>query len=190
MSLPDEEAFRPHAPLLLKLARDSIAHGLREGRPLEVDPLQFPSELRGTRATFVTLQHAQTLRGCTGSLEARRSLVADIAHNAYGSAFADPRFPPLTAAELDELEIHLSILSPLERIQAESEDELIAQLRPKVDGLVIREGERVGTYLPAVWDSLPEACRFVRELKRKAGLPEDHWSNSLQLHRYTVVSVP
>jgi len=190
MSSPDAISFASHSSVLLDLARKSIRHGLDHGRALEVDPSEYPAELGETRATFVTLTRLDKLRGCTGSLAARRPLLADIAHNAYASAFADPRFPPLTPLEFEGLEVHLSILSPLERLHAESEADLLAQLRPKIDGLVIREGDRVGTYLPAVWDSLPDARRFVQELKCKAGLGADYWSSTLELHRYTVTSLP
>ncbi len=186
MSSPDTQLFAPHASLLLKLAQRSIRHGLDQGRPLDVDPSEYDPELRAPRATFVTLTRANALRGCTGSLEPCRALVADVAHNAYGSAFADPRFASLTRAELDGLEVHLSILSELERLQVASEAELIAKLRPKLDGLVLREGPLVGTYLPGVWDTLPDARCFVRDLKKKAGLPEDYWSSTLELSRYTV----
>jgi AmmeMemoRadiSam system protein A len=190
MSSPDAEVLKSRASLLLEVARDSIRHGLDVGGPLVVDPSAFPPELREPRATFVTLKRANALRGCTGSIEARRPLVADIAHNAHASAFADPRFPALTPPEFEDLEVQLSILSPLERMYVDSEEALIAALRPKVDGLVICDGERLGTYLPAVWDSLPEARRFVQELKRKAGLPQDYWSGTIELHRYTVTSIP
>ncbi|MCH6563654.1 MAG: AmmeMemoRadiSam system protein A [Myxococcales bacterium] len=189
MSSPDERLFAPHASGLLELAQRSIRHGLDQGCPLDVDPSEYAPELRAPRATFVTLRCANALRGCTGSLEARRALVVDIAHNAYGSAFADPRFAALTHAELEGLELHLSILSELEPLQVASEAELIAQLRPKVDGLVLREGHRVGTYLPAVWDTLPDARLFLRDLKKKAGLPEDYWSSTLELSRYTVTTL-
>lgn len=190
MSSPDAETLQSRAPLLLEVARNSIRHGLDVGGPLAVDPSEFPPDLREPRATFVTLKRANALRGCTGSIEARRPLVADIAHNAHASAFADPRFSPLTPPEFEDLEIQLSILSPLERIHVDSEEALVAELRPKVDGLVISDGERLGTYLPAVWDTLPEARKFVQELKRKAGLPQDYWSSTLELYRYTVTSIP
>ncbi len=190
MSSSDERLLAPHASGLRELALRSIRRGLDQGQPLDVDPSEYAPELRAPRATFVTLTRANALRGCTGSLEARRALVVDIAHNAYGSAFADPRFAALTQAELEGLEVNLSILSELEPLQVASEAELIAQLRPKVDGLVLREGHRVGTYMPAVWDTLPDARLFLRDLKKKAGLPEGYWSSTLELARYTVTTLP
>jgi AmmeMemoRadiSam system protein A len=176
--------------MLLDIARQSIACGLRTGQPLVVDPDAHPPELRERRATFVTLHRASELRGCLGGLVASRPLVADVAHSAFGAAFRDTRFPPIEAGELDELEIHVSILSPLEPLAATDEKALLDAIRPGVDGLVVRDGGRQGTFLPAVWENLPEPSAFWRELKRKAGLPLDSWSSRWEIFRYTVESVP
>jgi AmmeMemoRadiSam system protein A len=177
------------AQVLLDVARGSIEHGVRHGRPLPVEPERHAPALREPRATFVTLERGGELRGCTGSLEPIGPLVEAVAQCAFRSAFRDPRFPPLEAAELPGLELHISILSPLEPLAVASETELLARLRPGIDGLVLREGERLGTFLPRVWESLPEPARFVAELKRKAGLPVDHWSERLELHRYQVEEI-
>jgi AmmeMemoRadiSam system protein A len=177
------------AEFLLEVARSSIAHGVRHGRPLPVDPQRHPPCLRERRATFVTLERGGELRGCTGSLEASWPLVEAVARCAFRTAFRDPRFPPVAAGELDELELHISILSPLEPLRVASEAELLDRLRPGVDGLVLREGAAVGTFLPQVWDSLPEPSRFVAELKRKAGLGADHWSERIELQRYQVEEI-
>ena len=96
----------------------------------------------------------------------------------------------LSVEQLGELDVHISVLSPLEPLEVDSEASLIASLRPKLDGLVVREGERLGTFLPAVWESLPDPRAFVEEVKRKAGLPADYWSSSLRFFRYTVESLP
>jgi AmmeMemoRadiSam system protein A len=170
--------------------RSEHAHGLRTGRPLVVDPDAYPPELAQPRATFVTLRSAGELRGCLGGLAAIRPLVADIAHSAFGAAFRDSRFPPVEADELDDLEIHVSILSPLEPLSVPDETALLDAIRPGVDGLVVRDGDRQGTFLPAVWESLPEPSTFWRELKRKAGLPVDSWSSRWEISRYTVESLP
>jgi AmmeMemoRadiSam system protein A len=115
--------------------------------------------------------------------------VVDVARNAFGAAFADPRFPPLHAGEAAGLEVHLSILGPLERLDVACEAELLRALRPGVDGLVLRDGARRATFLPAVWESVSGPPAFVRELRRKAGLEPDHWSATLEVFRYTVESV-
>jgi AmmeMemoRadiSam system protein A len=170
--------------LLLQLARDSIRHGLAAGRPLAVDLANLPPALKAVRATFVTLQKHGELRGCIGSLEAARPLAEDIAHNAYAAAFQDPRFPPLGAAEVDGLEIHLSLLTPAQPMSFQSEEDLVAQLRPGVDGLILADHGRRGTFLPSVWEQLPGPAQFLEHLKLKAGLPKEYWSDSIRVFRY------
>ncbi len=194
MSSPDRpkepESASSGKALLLDIARQSIECGLRTGQPLVVDSDAYPPELSEQRATFVTLRRAGTLRGCLGGLVVSRPLVADIARSAFGAAFRDSRFPPIETDELDELEIHISILSPLEPLSAPDEEALLNAIRPGVDGLVVRDHARQGTFLPAVWKSLPEPSAFWRELKRKAGLPVDSWSSRWEIFRYTVESLP
>lgn len=173
---------------LLAVARDSIRHGLEHGSAATVDPAGYGEALRAVRASFVTLHLDGRLRGCIGSIEARRALVSDVAENAYAAAFRDPRFAPLTGDEYPRVQISVSVLSPLSPIAFASEEELIGRLRPGVDGLVLEaEGHR-GTFLPAVWESLPEPRRFLAELKRKAGLPADYWSDAVRVSRYTTES--
>jgi AmmeMemoRadiSam system protein A len=169
--------------------RASIAHGLRYDHPLRVDPAAYPEALRLARATFVTLHRAGRLRGCVGTLEARQALVADVAESAWGAAFRDPRFERVGAEELAELAISISVLGALEPLRAASGAELAGQLEPGVHGLVLREGSRRGTLLPAVWRHVPDPRHFVREVMRKADLPEDHWSAGLEAFRYEVESI-
>ncbi|HID49758.1 MAG TPA: AmmeMemoRadiSam system protein A [Chromatiales bacterium] len=172
--------------ILLEVAAASIRHGLEQGRPLPVHVDEYPQTLRQPGASFVTLNIAGQLRGCIGSLEATRPLVEDVADNAYAAAFRDPRFPPLNEVEYPQLEYHISLLAPAEPMQFESEDDLIRQLRPGVDGLILSDRGRRGTFLPSVWQSLPDPREFLRHLKQKAGLPPDYWSDTLQVARYTV----
>jgi AmmeMemoRadiSam system protein A len=175
--------------LLLDLAKNSILHGLQTGKPLKVDAADFPPALRETRATFVTLHKHHELRGCIGMLKAVRPLAEDIAENAFAAAFRDHRFPPLAADEFGQLEIHLSILTQSEPISFASEEDLLTQLQPGVDGLIIEENGRRGTFLPAVWESLPNPKQFLRHLKQKAGLPADYWSDTLRFYRYRTESI-
>jgi hypothetical protein len=167
------------------VARDAIEYGLREGCPPRLDLARYPAALAQPRASFVTLHRWSELRGCTGSLEAEEPLVVGVARNAFRAAFSDPRFPPLVRQELEELEISVALLSALEPLAAASEQELLAKLRPGIDGLVLREGTRCATFLPAVWESLPEPREFLHALARKAGLEAGHWSASLRFERYT-----
>jgi len=174
---------------LLELAGRSIRSGL-SGERLPLRVVDYPEPLRVQRATFVTLNVEHTLRGCIGTLEARRTLVEDVAQNAYSAAFQDPRFPALTWTEFERLHVHISILSPPEPMQFSSEEDLLAQLRPNVDGLIIEEGFYRGTFLPSVWEQLREPRDFLRHLKQKAGMRPDHWSNRITVRRYTTESVP
>ncbi len=169
---------------LLDLAKSSIQHGLQTGHPLKINLDDYPEELTEPRATFVTLQINHQLRGCIGMLEAVRPLAEDIAENAFSAAFKDPRFPPLEPRELDDLEIHLSILTPAEPVVFDSEQDLLVQLQAGIDGLILQEGHRRGTFLPSVWESLPEPEQFLRHLKQKAGLPPDYWSPTIRIYRY------
>lgn len=175
--------------LLLEVARGSIEHGLRQGGSRPVDPAAYPEPLRRPAATFVTLRHAGELRGCIGELEAVFALVESTARNAFRAAFHDPRFDPVDADELAELELHVSVLGTLESLPAASEAALQAALRPGVDGLLLDDGAHRATFLPAVWDSLPEAERFVAELKRKAGLRGGSWPVGMRAWRYRVVEI-
>jgi AmmeMemoRadiSam system protein A len=124
-----------------------------------------------------------------GSLEATRSLVEDVAHNAFASAFRDSRFEPLSEQEEADLDLHLSILTPPEPLPCRSEAELLSKLRPGIDGLILEDGRHRATFLPSVWESLAEPKKFLAELKRKAGLKEDHWSDAIRFQRYRAESV-
>lgn len=173
---------------LLQVASDSIRHGLGHGRPMSVHAADYPEELQPLRASFVTLHRHGELRGCIGILEAMRPLVDDVAYHAWAAAFEDPRFAPLAEWELEGLDIHISILSPPEPLVFHSEEELLQQLRPGIDGLILRDCGRRGTFLPSVWDSLPNPRDFWSHLRLKAGLPPDWWSDTLRVERYTTES--
>lgn len=181
---------QPDRMALLGVAREAVEHGLRTGNRLAVDPMHFGPALRELRATFVTARLNGKLRGCTGMLEAVRPLVADVAWNAFSTAFRDPRFAPLRAEELHGLDLHISVLTTPERLVFGSEEDLLAQLQPGIDGLILEEGKRRATFLPAVWEQLSDSRSFLRELKVKAGFPGDHWSERLRASRYTVESIP
>ncbi|MCG8429167.1 MAG: AmmeMemoRadiSam system protein A [Chromatiales bacterium] len=175
---------------LLEIAITSIKHGLEQERPLPLDPNDYSEELQVERACFVTLHREGNLRGCIGSLEATQPLVADVAENAFSAAFRDPRFDRLTKTELTGLEIHISVLTPSTPMRFNSEAELLRQIRPGIDGLILTEGSRRGTFLPSVWDALPEPTTFLQQLKRKAGLPGDYWSEKIEIARYQTLSFP
>jgi uncharacterized protein len=175
--------------LLRDVASASIEFGLAHRREMPIDQTDFPAALQAERATFVTLRNDDELLGCIGTLRAHRPLVCDVAHNAYHAAFSDPRFAPLSAQDLPGLELHISLLSALEPMHIHSEDDLIAQLRVGIDGLLIEDGEHVATFLPAMWERLDDARTFLHALKEKARLPADYWSATLRVSRYTAEEI-
>jgi hypothetical protein len=174
--------------VLIDVARRSIEHGLQTGRPLVVTPSEYHRDLKAVRASFVTLQKHGELRGCIGHLEAVQPVVVDVAENAFAAAFRDPRFSPLTAEEWPEVDLHLSLLTRPEPVEFTDETDLIQQLRPGEDGLILQDGPNRGTFLPSVWESLPDAADFLTHLKHKAGLAANHWSPHLEIYRYTTES--
>lgn len=168
---------------MLALARDSIAYQLAL-QPAPAAYAQLPAYLQQTGASFVTLEIQQKLRGCIGSIEAYRPLGEDLIENAAAAALHDPRFPPLTAGEYPDTTIKLSILTSPEPMQFDSEIDLLRQLLPGMDGLILSEGARRGTFLPSVWEQLPNPADFLNHLKQKAGLPANYWSDTIQIARY------
>lgn len=175
--------------ILFRVAEESIATKLKTGELLVIDPECYPPLLRELRSTFVTLRVGKKLRGCMGSLSIRDPLVSDVALNAAASATRDPRFPPVQLEELPQLDIHLSILSPTEPLEVASEEELLAAIRPGIDGLIVLEGSRRGTLLPAVWEHVATPAEFLMHLKRKAGLAAGYWSDTIRFERYTAQSL-
>ncbi len=189
MSSQTEDRYMPEQKAtLLRVARKSIEHGLQSGRPLPVDVNAFDPPLRVPRASFVTLTQNGQLRGCIGHLQAVQALVRDVAENAFAAAFNDPRFNPLSADELPRTHIEISILSEPRRMKVDSEVDLLRQLRPGVDGLILEDGPYRATFLPTVWEQLPDPGEFVAALKRKAGMPPGHWSDSMRVSRYHTVT--
>lgn len=173
---------------LLDLARDSIRAAVAG---VELAKRSYDDPVLGMRrGCFVTLMRGGRLRGCIGTLEGVRTLADDVGRFARRAAFNDPRFPPLSEDELEDLEIHVSVLGPLEKLDVRDEEELLALVRPGVDGLVLRDGGHAGTFLPAVWDKLPDPKLFVQQLKRKAGIPPDHWPERIEVHRFQVQEFP
>jgi AmmeMemoRadiSam system protein A len=173
---------------LIEVARRSIEQGLATGRPLAVIPSQYHRDLKAVRASFVTLHKQGQLRGCIGHLEAVQPLVVDVAENAFAAAFRDPRFAPLSAAEWPEVDVHLSILTAPEAMSFRDEADLIRQIRPGEDGLILQDGPNRGTFLPSVWESLSDPSEFLVHLKHKAGLAANHWSDRVEVYRYRTES--
>jgi len=168
--------------LLTALARQAIAREFDEAK----SQLPHPDWLEQPGAVFVTLTQNGQLRGCIGSLEANRSLFDDVQSNARAAAFKDPRFLPLKQQELADIQVEVSLLSPATPIQFIDEADALAQLRPGIDGVILEHGWHRATFLPQVWDQLPEPRDFISHLKHKAGLATDFWADDLHLSRYQV----
>ncbi len=169
---------------LLRTGREVLASSLSRGKPPLIDTASFPPPLQTYGASFVTLEQKGRLRGCIGSLKAHRPLVEDVALNIQKSAFEDPRFNPLKERELDRTSIKIAILSPARRMTFADQEDLESQLVRERDGLILRDAGRAGTFLPMVWEKLPDPRAFVEALKVKAGLPKDHWSDTLTIDRF------
>lgn len=172
---------------LLHIARESV-RAAAEGRDYGVDASQEHEELQPLRATFTTLRTPDgALRGCTGVVEAHRPLAEDVASTARGAAIHDPRFPRLEPNELEGLDVSVAVLTPMQPLDARSEDALLEIVRPGIDGVMLTDGARRGLFLPSVWESLPDRKDFLDHLKRKAHMSA--WTPSTRAHRFQVEKI-
>jgi len=182
MSIEMNEQIEGH--ILLDVARARIAESL--GMEIDISLPLAGAWLSAHGATFVTLTKYGELRGCIGTLEAHRPLIEDVQENAYAAAFRDPRFSPLRVEEFDVVSVEISLLSDPEPMVVETEAEAMTRLRPHIDGVVLEYGQHRSTFLPQVWEQLPDPQQFLKHLKRKAGLAADFWAADLRLSRYAV----
>lgn len=187
--LRGESAVIAEAQRLLEIAALGVRHA---AETLPVPALELvlePPALQRPGASFVTLKRDRLLRGCIGTLEPSRALAADVVENAYAAACRDPRFPAVQIHELAGLQVSVATLGPHEPLHARSWDALLAVLRPGIDGLVVRSGSRRATFLPAVWEQLPEPADFIDALWQKARLSPRSWPEQLELSRYRVETI-
>ncbi|MCZ4315754.1 AmmeMemoRadiSam system protein A [Comamonadaceae bacterium G21597-S1] len=168
---------------LLPIARGAIAQALLARPALMHEDVHW---LHEPGATFVTLTRHGALRGCIGSLEARRRLIDDVRANAVAAALRDPRFAPLTPREYDQVRVGVSLLSPMQPMDVHDEADALAQLQVGIDGLVFECHGRRSTFLPQVWEQLAAPRDFLGQLKAKAGFATDFWAADVRLQRYTV----
>ncbi len=168
---------------MLQVARSGIEARLT-GKDDSIDPAFYAPELRLNKASFVTLNMGETLRGCIGSLVPRRPLILDIYHNAQAAAFQDPRFSPLNLSEYQQVNIHISVLTEAQPYQVTSREEAISKIQPGIDGLILRENGKSATFLPSVWKKIPDRENFISHLRAKAGLDPNAWSSNTQLFYY------
>jgi AmmeMemoRadiSam system protein A len=167
--------------ILVRFAKRAIEHYLKNGTRLEIKPSEVPSaNLVRDGACFVSIYIGKdkALRGCIGSLEACRPLVLDVVDNALNAAFGDPRFHPLRPQELKDVRIEVSVLTPNRKLEVKSPDELLKKLEPRRDGVTIKKGWVRATFLPVVWEQIPDKAEFLCHLCVKAGLSPEEWKNT------------
>ncbi len=171
---------------LLDIAESAIAEALSRGRATPPRLEELPPRLREPGASFVTLTQGGRLRGCIGSLAAHRPLAEDVHYNALAAAFRDPRFPPLAPSEWPGTDVEVSVLSPPEPLPYEDLGDLIRKLKPTM-GLVLEHPRGRATYLPQVWEQMPDPELFLASLAQKAGLPPAVYTDpATRLSYYTV----
>ena len=173
-----------YSSYILKTARESIVHAINEE---EYIPRHIPSVLTEYGASFVTLKLNGKLRGCIGSVYPTKPLILDIIYNAKNAAFQDPRFEPLSIDELENLELSVSILSSIEKIEFKDERDLLSKIYPY--GIIIVERNKRAVYLPIVWEQLPDREIFLNSLKEKAGLPPNYFSKSLEAYKFNATYI-
>ncbi len=174
--------------LLKKIARKSIEAGL-EGKEMLLDSEEIPASLKENRGTFVTLKIDNQLRGCIGHIEAVQELYKDVAENAYSAAFRDPRFPPLSKEEYQNLNISISVLTKPERFVYQNTQELLEYLDKNKPGVILKKGTSQSTFLPQVWEDLKHPEEFLTHLSLKAGLAPDAWRDSVEIYTYTAEEI-
>jgi AmmeMemoRadiSam system protein A len=173
--------------ILLQLARQALEAGVA-GNPLpEIDLSDLPAPLQEIGASFVTLTIEGNLRGCIGTLSAQQPLAEDVREHAVAAALSDYRFPPVTESELADINIEISRLTSPQPVQYDKQEELLDAIRPHLDGVIIRSGIRRATFLPQVWQKIPEPAEFLGSLCLKMGVDYNYWRvNELEVLVYQV----
>jgi AmmeMemoRadiSam system protein A len=172
---------------LLAIAREAITAAAHQTAVPNINLNTLPPALREPRATFVTLDIDHELRGCIGGLYADAPLAQDVQRHAIAAATEDPRFPPLSTHEVAIVHIEVSVLTPPEPVPHQSPDELLHTLRREVDGVILVSGWQRSTFLPQVWERVPDPINFLDMLSEKAGGPPDLWRDpATEILRYQV----
>jgi AmmeMemoRadiSam system protein A len=173
-----------YSKYILEVARRSIVDGINGE---EFVPRSIPTVLTQYGASFVTLKIDGQLRGCIGSIFPTKPLILDVIDNAKNAAFQDPRFNPLEIEELGNIDISVSVLSSIEKIDFKDERDLLSKIYPY--GIIIAERERRAVYLPVVWEQLPDREIFLNSLKEKAGLPARYFSRTFEAYKFTALLI-
>lgn len=161
--------------ILLRMAREAIECGVRGEKLVPLDESTLPPRLCEEGATFVTLTIDGELRGCIGALEPYQSLAEDVREHTVAAALEDPRFPPVSERELKRIRIEISFLTRPVRLEYQDAKDLLSQLRPHVDGVILRDTTRRSTFLPQVWEKIPDPVEFLNNLCYKMGVDADLW---------------
>jgi AmmeMemoRadiSam system protein B/AmmeMemoRadiSam system protein A len=179
---------KAHKKELIRVALSTISHCLANNHepPEYLDSLLSFSNDKV--ATFVTLKINNVLRGCIGTLAAKRDILQDVAYNAYQAAFCDPRFHKLTTDELENVELSISILTKPKPLLFKSEKDLLKKIEPGIDGLILTQGKKKGTFLPSAWEDITNVKDFLEQLKLKSGLKKGYWSDDIKIQKYTAVN--
>ena len=175
---------------LLGISRQSLIAASSGAPPPLFDISYLPPRLQELRACFITLTMNGELRGCTGTLAARRPLAEEVAYSTVQTALFDPRFAPISPEQVSSTRIEISVLTPSQPLYYDSPDDLIRRLRPHVDGVTLRIGQNRSTFLPQVWERLNDPIEFLTLLSRKMGLPGDSWRKSdIQVETYQAIKI-
>ena len=175
----DDKLTPDEKKILLQEARSALEHGVRGEKQPALDLKSMPKRLKETGASFITLTIHGNLRGCIGALEPYQPLAQDVREHALAAAMEDPRFPPVTADELGKIEIEISRLTLPVKLTYTDPEDLLSKLRPQVDGVILRDGFRRATFLPQVWEKLPDKSEFLDNLCYKMGAPPDTWRHKV-----------
>ncbi len=185
--MEEDQLLPQERTLLLQLARQTIKEYFSEGKKREIDLQIFSERLQKNGATFVTLTKHGELRGCVGALEAYQPLVEDVRDHALAAAFDDYRFAPLNPEELPDTEIEISRLTSPQPLMYTNSDDLLLKIRPEIDGVILRDGYRKATFLPQVWEKLPQPEVFLCHLCQKMGSDPNVWRfRKLEVFTYQV----
>jgi len=171
----DDELTLEEQKILLHLARDAMERGVKGGKLPSLDESSLTPHLREDGASFVTLTVRGQLRGCIGALEPYQPLAQDVREHAVAAALEDPRFPAVSERELNRIQIEVSRLTRPVPLEYKDSEDLLHKLRPNVDGVILRDGFQRSTFLPQVWEKIPDPVEFLNNLCYKMGTSPDLW---------------
>ncbi len=180
---------RHNKEAILQIVEKSLFKAVKNNKIYTPKRNEYNNVLFNKGASFVTLEKNNKLRGCIGSLLPTNAIATDLAKNTFSAAKNDSRFKPINENELKEITFKVSLLTGFEKIEFASYDDLLKQIKPKIDGLLIKDGERQGLFLPSVWEDIHNKKEFLTELKIKAGLSPNYWSDNIEVFRFRTVEI-